>query len=408
MLSVEEALELVGKNAAPLAPRRVPLGEAAGLVLAEDVISEVNSPPYNKAVMDGYAVRSGDHQAERKILEEVAAGAVPRYAVTPGMAVRIMTGAPLPEGADAVIPIEQTETVDAATVRLFQLDLKTGQHVMPLGASVRAGDVVLQKGSLIRPIEIAILAEIGRGMVQVQPRPRVAILPTGNEIVPVGEKPGHGQIRNSNGPMLHASATRIGADAIELGIARDEPDELRRWVEQGLSADVLVLSGGVSAGAYDLVPHVFKELGIEQVFHKVALRPGKPLWFGIKDYDERQLLVFGLPGNPVSSFVCFELFVRPTISALAGRGLAMPALAAAVLSHDYYHKGGRACYLPARTSATASITRGQSAGPQPGVEILPWLGSGDLATLARANALVRLGTEAALLKAGTTVDVLPI
>ncbi|MEX2308228.1 MAG: gephyrin-like molybdotransferase Glp [Pirellulales bacterium] len=420
MLTVEEALELVEQHARPLAPRRVPLGDAPGLVLAEDVASEVNSPPYDKSLMDGYAVRSGDREAERRVLEEIAAGAVPRLPVTPGTASRIMTGAPLPEGADAVVPLEQTELLDASRVRLHQTDPAPGQHVLRLGTTLRAGDVVLYAGALLRPIEIAILAEIGRAVVTARPRPRIAILPTGNELVAVGEKPTNGQIRNSNGPMLHACAARVGAEAIELGIARDDRAELTRWIEQGLAADVLVLSGGVSAGKFDLVPQVLAELGVEQVFHKVALRPGKPLWFGVKQNDDRRVLVFGLPGNPMSSFVCFELFVRPAVAALAGQGFTGLQTMTAKLTHAYDHAGGRAACLPARvTTASAhgeTATHDRDRIAQPvlpsaaafSVEILPWHGSADLATVARANALVRLPIEKQQLAPGTALDVLLI
>jgi molybdopterin molybdotransferase len=247
MLSVEEALELVAKNAVPLAPRRVPFADAAGLLLAEDVISEVDSPPYSKSMMDGYAVRSVDREPVRQILAEVAAGDVPRHPVTPGAAVRIMTGAPIPEGADAVIPLEQTELVNNTTVRFRQVDPPRGQNVLPVGSSLRAGDEVLHDGAQVRPIEIAILAEIGRSFVTVRPRPRVAVLPTGNEIVPVGEKPGQGQIRNSNGPMLLAAVTRAGGEAIELGIARDEREQLKAWIEQGLAADIVCWCSGCRA-----------------------------------------------------------------------------------------------------------------------------------------------------------------
>jgi molybdopterin molybdotransferase len=417
MLTVEEALELVAKHAATLAPRKVPLGDAAGLVLAEDVVSEGNSPPYNKTVMDGYAVRSGDRQPERRVLEEIGAGAVPRHHVTPGTATRIMTGAPMPEGADAVVPIEKSEMVDATTVRLQQVDPPPGQHVMPLGASMRAGDVVLRAGAVVRPIEIAILAEIGRAMATVRPRPRVAILPTGNELVAIGEKPGQGQIRNSNGPMLVAAAASAGAEAIELGIARDERDELSRWIEQGLAADVLLLSGGVSAGKFDLVPAVLADLGIECVFHKVSLRPGKPLWFGTKQDAERRVLVFGLPGNPVSSFVCFELFVRPAIAALAGRGFTQPNLVTAQLSHEFDHPGGRAAYLPARfdisgdvelANVVANVAELLAAAARPCVEILPWQGSADLATLAHADLLAYLPAEKCHLAIGAPIKVMMI
>ena len=416
MLSVEEALELVAKNAGPLAPRRVPLGEASGLVLAEDVTSDVNSPPYSKALMDGYAVRSGDREPTRQILAEVAAGDVPRHPVTPGTAVRIMTGAPIPDGADAVVPIEQTELVADSTVRLQQLDPPRGQNILPVGSSLRAGDVVLRAGAILRPIEIGILAEIGRAVVNVRPRPRLAVLPTGNEIVPVGEKPGQGQIRNSNGPMLLAAAARAGAEAIELGIARDERERLKQWIEQGLAADVLVLSGGVSAGAFDLVPGVLSELGVEQVFHKIALRPGKPLWFGAKDDGERRVLVFGLPGNPVSSFVCFELFARPAIAALSGRGFVGAPRCQARLAHDFNHSGGRASCLPARIVPTNAAlqaderygcdTLSSPGSPVACVEILPWQGSADLAALARANGLACLPNEANHLVAGAVIDVL--
>jgi molybdopterin molybdotransferase len=404
MLTVEEALALVAKHVAPLAPQRLPLGETAGLVLAEDVISAVNSPPYDKTMMDGYAVVSGDRAPVRRVLEEIGAGTVPRHAVTPGTATRIMTGAPIPEGADAVVPVEQTELVDEHTVRLRHVDPQPGQHILRLGAALRAGDSVLNRGAVMRPIEIAILAEIGHGMVSVQPRPRVAVLPTGNELVPIGETPASGQIRNSNGPMLVAAAQRAGAAAAELGIARDDRADLRLKIEQGLAADVLLLSGGVSAGDFDLVPGVLAQLGVELVFHKIALRPGKPLWFGVKKSGEHRSLVFGLPGNPVSSFVCFELFGRPTIAALAGRGFTEPSTITAELSHEYDHGGGRAACLPARVTASQR----SADGARPAVEIVPWLGSADLAALARANGLVRLPAEKMRLPPGTPVDVLLI
>ncbi len=399
MLSVEEALDLVEKHCSPLAPRRVPLGEAAGLVLAEDIASDIDSPPYDKAMMDGYAVRSLDREPQRRILEEIAAGAVPRLALTPGAASRIMTGAPMPEGADAIVPVEQTELVDSTTVRLQQVDPPRGHNVLPLGTSMRAGDIVLRNGAVVRPIEIAILAETGHDAVFVTPRPQLAILPTGNELVAVGEKPGDGQIRNSNGPMLVAAGTRAGTHAIEITTARDTHEDLIRRVNQGLTADVLVLSGGVSAGKFDLVPQVLAELGVEQVFHKVALRPGKPLWFGVKKSGPRNVLVFGLPGNPVSSLVCFELFVRPAIATLASRGFSQLSAVRAKLTRAYDHAGGRAACLPALLHEN---------GSEFAVEILPWHGSADLATLARSNGLVRLPAEPRRFKAGTDLDVLPI
>src|SRR3954447_18664633 len=244
MLTIEEALRLIVEHARPLPSRCLPLGEAAGLVLAEDITSEVNSPPYDKALMDGYAVRSADRDPQRRILEEIAAGDVPRLPLTPGTASRIMTGAPIPEGADAVVQVELTEMVGDSAVRIQNLDIGPGKNMLPLGTSLRVGDDVLKKGATLRAIEIAVLAEIGRETVAAIPRPRLAVLPTGNELVPVGQQPAAGQIRNSNGPMLLIAAMQAEAEPVELDIARDNRDELARSFEQGLLADILVLSGG--------------------------------------------------------------------------------------------------------------------------------------------------------------------
>lgn len=399
MLSIEEALVLVENHVAPLAPQEAPLEDAVGLVLAEDIASDIDSPPHDKAMMDGYAVRSADREPRRKIVEEIAAGAVPRYQVTACTASRIMTGAPLPEGADAIVPVEQTELIDSTTVQLQQAEVRPGQHVLPLGASMRKGDVVLRSGALIRPVEVAILAETGHDSVLVTPRPRFAILPTGNELVDVSQIPGAGQIRNSNGPMLQAAGIRAEVESIELSVARDTREELTQQISRGLTADVLVLSGGVSAGKFDLVPQVLAELGVEQVFHKIALRPGKPLWFGVKKDGARNVLVFGLPGNPVSSLVCFELFVRPALAAIAGRGFTQLKVVRANLAQDYDHAGGRAACLPALLSEV---------GSERVVAILPWQGSADIATLAQANGLVCLPTEKRRFEAGAFLDVLPL
>ena len=409
MLTIEEALKLVVDNSRALPPQRLPLGEAAGLVLAEDITSEVNSPPYDKALMDGYAVRSADREPQRRVLEEIAAGDVPRFALTPGTASRIMTGAPIPEGADAVVQVELTEMVGDSVVSIQNADVAPGKNLLPLGTSLRVGDAVLKKGAQLRAIEIGVLAEIGRGMVTTIPRPKVAVLPTGNELVPVGDRPGIGLIRNSNGPMLLASATRAGAEAIELGIARDNRHELARWIEQGLSADILVLSGGVSAGKFDLVPQALAELGVEQVFHKIALRPGKPLWFGVKDDGSRRVLVFALPGNPVSSLVCFELFVRPAIEIFSGRRFTEWATIQGRVAHAYDHSGGRAACLPARLCSVSH--RDKRAADEllpPSVEILSWHGSADIATLTQANALALFPVEARRFEPGDLLDVFPL
>ncbi len=316
MLTVDEALSSVLSHARPLATEHIGLAAALGSVLAEDVASDVDSPPHDKSTVDGYAVISSDladGSGEFSVIEQVVAGAVPAHSVASGCAIQIMTGAPLPAGADAVVMVERMETLNAGPsprIRIRDEGCHSGQNIVRMGASLRRGDVVLERGRPLRSIEIGLLAEVGRSEVAVVRTPRVAVLATGNELVPCDQLPGPAQLRNSNEPMLAACVVRAGAIAQGLGIAGDEPAELRRLIAVGLKADVLVVSGGVSAGVLDLVPGVLAELGVEQVFHNVNIKPGMPLWFGASPGQPAKL-VFGLPGNPVSSYVCFELFVRP-------------------------------------------------------------------------------------------------
>ena len=325
MLTIDEALARVLSHARQLAPERVRLGSALGHVLAEDVTSDVDSPPHDKSTVDGYAILAADLVAGRgefSVIEQVVAGAVPSHAVTPGSAIQIMTGAPLPAGADAVVMIERTEMLPERPLPCIRIDdtrCRSGQNIVRQGASLRCGEIVLERGHMVRSIEIGLLAEVGRGEVDVIRLPQVAVLATGNELVPLDQVPGPGQIRNSNEPLLAACVARAGGIPRPLGIAVDQPAELRRLIAAGLESDVLVVAGGVSAGVLDLVPGVLAELGVEQVFHKVNIKPGMPLWFGILPGQPAAKLVFGLPGNPVSSYVCFELFVRPALARMAGR-----------------------------------------------------------------------------------------
>jgi molybdopterin molybdotransferase len=353
MLSIEDALQLVLNTAQPLKPRRVQPCDALGQVLAEDIVSDIDSPPHDKSIVDGYAVIAADTAqpgAELAILEEVTAGAVPTRTVEPGTATRIMTGAPLPRGADAVVMVEQTSLVDGERVRIDTSAVKAGQNIMRRAASLSRGQSVLTAGKRIRAIELGLLAEVGVTQVPIVGRPCVAVLATGNELVDHAATPGPGQIRNSNGPLLKALATQAGADAWELRRAFDTEEDLADRIQSGLLHDVLLITGGVSAGVLDLVPGVLAKLGVEQVFHKVNLKPGKPLWFGVQRKSEngKPCLVFGLPGNPVSSLVCFELFVRPAIERLSGREpLGLPR-ATAVLTQDHQQRGDRPTYWPAK------------------------------------------------------------
>ncbi|MEX0676037.1 MAG: gephyrin-like molybdotransferase Glp [Pirellulales bacterium] len=404
MLSVDEALQHVLAQARCRPAADCPIRDALGLVLAEDVTSDVDSPPHDKSVVDGYAVMAADladGQADFDVLEEVTAGAVPHRAVTRGTSVLVMTGAPIPDGADAVVMIEQAEPIDGrgqgGRVRLRVQRVAAGQNIMRRAASMARGDRVLSVGHELRAIEIGMLAEVGRAHVRAVPRPTLAVLATGNELVPVSVVPEAGQIRNSNGPMLAAAARSAGAIGIDLGIARDEPQELTKTIAYGLTFDVLVVSGGVSAGVLDLVPGVLESLGVRQVFHKVSIKPGKPLWFGVLAGESDDRLVFGLPGNPVSSLVGFELFVRPAIARLAGRATGALEETSAKLAVEHAHRGNRPTYHPARLA----IVDGQ-----PTVEPVGWQGSGDLTALACANALACFPAGDRTYPAGETIRVL--
>lgn len=407
MLTVEEAQAEVLARAQPRSPTARPVREALGLLLAEDVTSDVDSPPHDKSMVDGYAVLSADLEtgsAELVVLEEVMAGDVPHRAVTHKSATRVMTGAPLPEGADAVVMVEQSEALPGSglgRVRLVVDRVRAGQNVMRRATSMKKGQRVLEAGHELRAIELGVLAEVGRAEVQIVPRPTLAVLSTGNELVPPRVVPEIGHIRNSNGPMLVAAARAAGAATVDLGIARDEHDELRRMITFGLESDILLMSGGVSAGALDLVPGVLHSLGVEQVFHKIQLKPGKPLWFGVlKDpAGGANKLVFGTPGNPVSSLVCFELFVRPAIAQMSGRIGQVPPGRDAVLAADFTHRGDRPTYHPARLSHVDGRHT---------VELVRWQGSGDLVALVQANALACFPAGEHAYSAGATVSVLPL
>lgn len=384
MKSIDEALALVCDQARPLPPVTVPLAEALGRTLAEDVVSDIDSPPHDKSMVDGYAVVAADlasGTADLTVLEEITAGAVPTQPVVPGTTTRIMTGAPIPRGADAVVMIERSELADGGRVRLREPRAAPNQNILRQGVSLQRGAVVLNAGRSLRPIELGVLAEVGRANVAVFPAPTVGVLATGNELVEAGERPGPGCIRNSNGPLLTAWATSLGSLPRPLGVARDTAESLEPKIRAGLACDVLLLSGGVSAGVLDLVPQVLSRLGVREVFHKVDLKPGKPLWFGTFDGPDRRCLVFGLPGNPVGTLVCSELFVRPALGRLAARADSVLATRRAFLSRPFRHRADRPTYYPGRHTYDAGRFV---------VDPLPWQGSADLRTLADATCLVEL------------------
>ncbi|GIW82272.1 MAG: molybdopterin molybdenumtransferase MoeA [Gemmatales bacterium] len=397
MQSIDEARSLVMQQARPLPPAVFPLmSSVLGCVLAEDVVADIDMPPFDKAMMDGYAVRADDIQDGKAILAvaaEITAGDTAERPLQKGQAARIMTGAPIPAGSDAVVMMERTRPAEPGLVAIDDPSFRPGQNILPRGQEMRRGEVVVASGTVLRPQEFGLLAGVGRTAVRIHPQPTVAILATGNELVDVSSRPGPGQIRNSNGTMLVAQVSRGGGIPRHLGIARDDPGQLRSLIRDGLASDMLVLSGGVSAGDLDLVPGILQELGVTTHFHKVKMKPGKPVFFGTAD----RRLVFGLPGNPVSCFVCFELFVRPAIRALAGHKNAGPRLVRATLTEDFSYQSDRPTFHPARVTVEEN---GFS------VRVCPWFGSADLRGILSANAFIVLPEGVAEHRAGAVFDVL--
>jgi molybdopterin molybdotransferase len=408
MLSVSEALEAVTKHAAQLPPERLPLRAALNCVLAEDVVADLDLPPFDKALVDGYAVRSADFNGDPsrralRIVEEIPAGRTPTRPLGAGDAASIMTGAPLPDGADAVVMVERTERTGDGLVISPSEDVKAGQNRLPRGREMRAGDVVARRGERLNPARLGLLASVGQAQVLVVPPPRVVIVPTGDELVEPDRAPGPGQIRNSNAVTLLTLAQSAGASAEATSIVRDEFDILSSALARGLAADVLLITGGVSAGNRDLVPAALEELGVTCVFHKVRLKPGKPLLFGLGPPrgEKPSTLVFGLPGNPVSGVVGFLIFVRPALELLEGRrGTGATTPMRGRLTCAFVHRGDRPTYHPSVVGVE---------GPQ-SVSITPldWAGSADLRTVAQADGFAVFPAGDRSYEPGEVVEFVPL
>ncbi len=397
MRTVEQALELLaGAAGAPRATaERVPLADALGRILAADVPMDHDVPPFRRAAMDGFAIR-GDEAAPGArfaVTQAVMAGDDPQAPVEPGRAARIMTGAPVPEGADAVVPIEWCE--DEGKHFVLARMPRTPGNVVPRGAHMQRGAVVAHAGAPILPATLGALASAGAAAVEVAARPRVAILGTGSELVPVDHAPGPAAIRNSNSATLVGQCLRVGAAPTDLGIAVDEEGPLRDAIRRGLAHDVLLLSGGVSMGSKDLVPGALEAEGVRCVFHRWAVQPGGPLWCGVKD----DTLVFGLPGNPAATFVGFELLVVPALRTRVGLPLAQRPTLRARYDGPWGKPGPRRRFRPvalATDDAGALLARAA-----------PWHGSGDPFGLARGDALAVLPEDVEA-PADGLVDVVPL
>ena len=392
LIDHRQAARLVSENIKRLPVENTTLEVAQGLVLAQDLEARFDSPPFDNSAVDGYAVRSADAEKGRtfEVVDEAPAGRPAQKSVGEGEAIKIFTGGVIPEGSDAVVMVENTSGWGD------EFDLKkeaeTGQNVRRSGEDVREGDVILRAGTVIGAPEIALAATQGYGKIPVYRRPRVVALSTGTELVPPGERElSPGEIYDSNSFAIVAQAREAGAEARRISAASDEPEALRNAIEEALEdADVVVTSGGVSVGEKDLVKGTMTDLGVEQVFWGVKFKPGKPLYFGVRE----DAAVFGLPGNPVSAMVCFDLFVRPALMRMMGREDRKRPRIQVYFDEDVTNRFGRLHAMRVSLSRTEKGWRASSTGAQ---------GSGLVSSLTKADALALIGPESEV-RAGDIVE----
>lgn len=402
MKTPEEALALIVERAAALGCEKVPVARCAGRVLAADIEATENLPPFDNSAMDGYAVRREDLDrasakapVSLKVAETVRAGSE-GAAVKKGEAAKIMTGAPVPEGADAVVMIERVESGANGCVAIA-FKPKDREHIRSRGEDVKKGTELLAAGTALRPYEAALIAAQGIGEVPVVSKPRVVILASGDELRGPGEPLGPGQIRNSNGPAVSAALYRWGIPAEDHGIVRDDPRLMKMAFMKALEADLVLVSGGVSVGDCDHTRPIMEELGVKEVFWKVAIKPGKPLYFGVLDRKEgRSTLVFGLPGNPISVLVTLEEFVRPALEGLEGR---RPG-------HPSYHMRAKALnrYPTSKERQQFLFCKARPAGDGFEIEIIRPQGSAMMGMASQANALAKAPWGAAQVMPGDTLE----
>jgi molybdopterin molybdotransferase len=395
MLPIERGLEIVmstamAKQRADRMPAEaVPLLESMRRILREDVLSDADSPRFDKAIRDGFAVRFQDLTqvpADLTVIGESRAGAAAGVVVERGRCCEIMTGAPLPEGANAVVMVEHTERLSPSLVRIRKT-ARENEGLLRRGAEARQGERILSAGRRIGLADLGLLAGVGKSKVSVSAKPRVAVIATGDELVEVDEQPQPGQIRNSNTYTICAQVSEAGAAPAILGIGRDNLDDLREKIGRGLEHDILLVSGGVSMGKYDLVETIFAEFGVEILFDKIAMKPGKPTVFGHRG----DTFVFGLPGNPISTMVAFHMFVRPLILSLLKAQDSGPQIFDATLEAPTKCDPERVALVPA-------LVRFE--GGRYWIRTAPWKGSSDLAGLARANALIWIPQRDGTLETG--------
>jgi molybdopterin molybdotransferase len=395
VVSYEDASRIVREHAdcvvSPYPPQATSLLDSLGMVLAEPVLADRDQPPFPRSTRDGFACRAADLAAglPLEVIGSIRAGDAVVIKVTAGKAVEIMTGAPVPAGADCVVMVEHVER-DRDTLRLSAgRAIQAGENIVPMGAEARAGAAIVSRGTRISPAQVAAAAACGAGQLSVFARPRVAIVATGDELVEVNQQPQTHQIRNSNSYSLAAQILTAGAEPLRLPIARDERGHLETTIRSALEADLMLLSGGVSMGKYDLVEEVLLSLGAEFFFTGALIQPGKPIVFGRLG----QRYFFGLPGNPVSTMVTFLLFVEPLLGALCGDACRGPRFAQARLASEVKVKTGLTRFLPARLADV-------------NVEPVTWQGSGDLASTSRSHCFLVVPPDRPILDAGETVTIL--
>jgi molybdopterin molybdotransferase len=393
LLTIEEALARVLEHARPLPAEGVPVAEAAGRVLAMEARAAVDLPPFRSSAMDGFAIRSRDTPGRLRVVERIPAGHPSSRPLGPGEAMGIATGGVVPEGADSVVPIERV--VDHGAEVEIPIPVVENDNVRPLGGDIRAGELVLPAGTAVGAAQVGALAAAGLATVECGRRPRAAVLSTGSELRRPGEPLGPGQIYESNGPMIASALIASGAVVERLEPVRDDAESHREALGRGLGADLLVSSGGVSVGPHDLVRSVGAELGVRQVFWGVAVKPGKPLAFGVREGT----LVFGLPGNPVSALVAVELFVRPALRALQGAAECGPSYGSGRLTSSLRASPDRDQLVRARSR----LVDGE-------VQLEPLSGqeSHMIARAASADALVLVRRGTGELEAGGRVPYLPL